>query len=131
VRKQLVEESMQLRIGEALGLPRVHRVFRFPSSGETMQHARVVKWARSSRVGHLKGEGTGVAPMRDCPGALVRIKGSLATLAADAPLTRPARSRGLCNYRSDADCRQAFTDTACPTRSAGVYSRKLSSHRSS
>ena len=35
-----------------------------------------------------------VAPVLDFPGALGRVKGSLAALAAVAPLTRPARSRG-------------------------------------
>jgi hypothetical protein len=31
----------------------------------------------------------------DCAGALERVKGLLAALAADAPLTRPSRSREL------------------------------------
>ena len=34
-------------------------------------------------------------------GALGRVKAPLATLAADAALTRPARSRLVGNYRSD------------------------------
>jgi hypothetical protein len=34
-----------------------------------------------------------VAPVKDCAGALGRVKGPLAELAANAPLTRPARSR--------------------------------------
>ena len=42
-----------------------------------------------------------VAPVLNFPGALVRVKGSLAPLAAIAPLTRPARSQGSGNYRSD------------------------------
>ena len=42
-----------------------------------------------------------VAPVLNFPGALGRVKGSLAPLAAVAPLTRPARSRTVCNYRSD------------------------------
>lgn len=44
---------------------------------------------------------TDVAPVLDFPGALGRVKGSLAPLAAVAPLTRPARSRVAGNYRSD------------------------------
>lgn len=32
-----------------------------------------------------------VAPVKDCTAALGRIKGPLAALAANAPLTRPAR----------------------------------------
>jgi hypothetical protein len=39
--------------------------------------------------------GCGVAPFVDFPGALGRVKPSLAALAADAGLTRPARSQGL------------------------------------
>ena len=39
--------------------------------------------------------------MLNFPGALGRVKGSLAVLAAIAPLTRPARSRVVGNYRSD------------------------------
>jgi hypothetical protein len=42
-----------------------------------------------------------VAPAFNSPGALGRVKGSLAALAAVAPLTRPARSRVVGNYRSD------------------------------
>jgi hypothetical protein len=38
-----------------------------------------------------------VAPALDCPGALGRVKGPLAMLAAAAPLTRPARSLGGAN----------------------------------
>jgi hypothetical protein len=49
-----------------------------------------------------------VAPVLDCPGALGRVKGSLAARAADAPLTRPARSQGLGNYRSDAAIRSGL-----------------------
>jgi hypothetical protein len=37
----------------------------------------------------------------DCAGALGRVKGPLAALAADAPLTRPALSQLLGNCRSD------------------------------
>jgi hypothetical protein len=48
-----------------------------------------------------------VAPVRDCPEALGRLKGPLATLAASAPLTRPARSRRAGNYRSDEEVRRA------------------------
>jgi len=49
-----------------------------------------------------------VAPLLDFPGALGRVKGSLAPLAtpatwAVAPLTRPARSRVVGNYRSDGE----------------------------
>jgi hypothetical protein len=39
-----------------------------------------------------------VAPVPDFPGALGRVKGPLRRCA---PLTRPARSRLVCNYRSD------------------------------
>src|SRR5262245_13864197 len=35
-----------------------------------------------------------VAPVLHCAGALGRVKSPLASLAADAPLTRPARSQG-------------------------------------
>ena len=42
----------------------------------------------------------GVAPALNCPGALGRVKGPLAALAAGAPLTRPARSQVFGNYRS-------------------------------
>ena len=43
-----------------------------------------------------------VAPVPDCPGALGRVKGPLRRCA---PLTRPARSRCSCNYRSDGTTR--------------------------
>src|SRR5687767_6562135 len=39
--------------------------------------------------------------MLNSPGALGRVKGSLAVLAAIAPLTRPSRSPVVGNYRSD------------------------------
>lgn len=42
----------------------------------------------------------------NCPGALGRVKGSLAALAAGAPLTRPARSLRSGNYRSDAQTKR-------------------------
>jgi hypothetical protein len=49
-------------------------------------------WARNEST---ESEPAGVAPVEDCPGAFGHVKTSLATLAADAPLTRPARSCGL------------------------------------
>ncbi len=42
-----------------------------------------------------------VAPTEHCAGALGRVKGSLAALAACAPLTRPARPQRVSNCRSD------------------------------
>jgi RNA polymerase sigma-70 factor (ECF subfamily) len=51
-----------------------------------------------------------VAPALDSPGALGRVKGSLASLAAVAPLTRPACSRVVGNYRSDARSHAARMD---------------------
>jgi hypothetical protein len=42
------------------------------------------------------------------PGALGRVKGSLAPLAAVAPLTRPARSRVIGNYRNDGEIRASI-----------------------
>ena len=42
----------------------------------------------------------GLRIMRERSG---RVKASLAALAADAALTRPARSRPVGNYRSDAE----------------------------
>jgi hypothetical protein len=42
------------------------------------------------------------------PEALRRVKGSLAPLAAVAPLTRPARSRVVGNYRSDGEIRASI-----------------------
>jgi hypothetical protein len=41
------------------------------------------------------------APVFDYAGALGRVKSSLASLAAGALLTRPARSLWFSNYRSD------------------------------
>ena len=49
-----------------------------------------------------------VAPVLNFPGALGRVKGSLAPLAAIAPLTRPARSRVVGNYRSDGEIRASI-----------------------
>ena len=49
-----------------------------------------------------------VAPVLDYSEALGRVKGSLAVLAAIAPLTRPARSRVVGNYRSDGEIRAAI-----------------------
>jgi hypothetical protein len=58
-----------------------------------------------------------VAPVPDFPGPLGRVKGSLAPLAAVAPLTRPARSRVVGNYRSDGEIQR----TIC-ARPAGDFS---------
>lgn len=52
-----------------------------------------------------------VAPAFDSAGALGRVKGSLAPLAAVAPLTRPARPRWSGNCRSDATERPSFSSS--------------------
>lgn len=57
---------------------------------------RHIDTERSCRV-----TGSAAAPVVDFPGALGRVKVTLAALAADATLTRPARSRLSCNYQSD------------------------------
>jgi hypothetical protein len=49
-----------------------------------------------------------VAPVPDFPGTLGRVKGSLAPLAAVAPLTRPARSQVVGNYRSDGEIQRTI-----------------------
>jgi hypothetical protein len=64
-----------------------------------------------------------VAPVLNFPGALGRVNGSLAPLAAVAPLTRPARSRVVGNYRSDV-CGNGFLATD-PIRCLNGQTRPL------
>jgi hypothetical protein len=70
-------------------------------SRKTAVERQLIVAPQPGRISALKSHPIGVAPVLNLPGTLGHVKASFADAHRCAALTRPARSRVVCNYRND------------------------------